>query len=84
MNDRILVEVFFPAVCKHFDVFIPDDISFYRINEMLKKVSVQLTDGLFVPSDDNVLCDKKTGTILDINQTARSLCLHNGSKLMFI
>lgn len=84
MNNDILLEIFFPAVYKSYDVYIPEDVTFFRINEMLRKVSGQLTDGLYVPCEESLLCDRETGTILDINQTARELCLHNGSKLMFI
>ncbi|MBP3856321.1 MAG: methyltransferase [Ruminiclostridium sp.] len=84
MRNKILIEVYFPAIYISFDVYIPDDVSFYRITSMIKKVSDKITNGLFVPSDENVLCDMDTGLILDINQTARELCLHNGSKLMFI
>lgn len=84
MNDKILVEIFFPALVKSFDVYIPDNISFYRIIKMLQTVSDQVSDGLYVPSGDSVLCDGESGAILDVNQTARELCLHNGSKLIFI
>ena len=77
MRNKILIEVYFPAIYKSFDVYIPDDV-------MIQKVSEKLTNGLFIPSEDNVLCAVDTGIILDINQTARELCLHNGSKLMFI
>jgi len=84
LRNKILIEVYFPAIYKSFDVYIPDDVSFYRITSMIQKVSEKLTNGLFIPSEDNVLCAVDTGIILDINQTARELCLHNGSKLMFI
>lgn len=84
MRNKILVEIYFPAIYRSFDVYIPDYVSFYRITSMIKKVSEKITSGLFVPSDENVLCAMDTGIILDINQTARELCLHNGSKLMFI
>lgn len=84
MKNKILVEIYFPAVFRSFDVYIPDDVSFFRIVIMLKKASGKLTGGLFEPSDDNVICDMESGAILDINQTARELCLHNGSRLMFI
>lgn len=84
MKSKILVEIYFPAAFRSFDVYIPDDVSFHRIVTMLKKVSERLTDGLFSPSDSSVICDMESGAILDINQTARELCLHNGSRLMFI
>ena len=84
MNDKILIEIYFPATYQSYDVYIPEHISFYKITNMVKKVADKLTHGMYLPSDDSVLCDMESGKILDINQTARELCLHNGSKLMFI
>lgn len=82
--DKILVEVFLPAVDKSFDIYIPTEVRFHEVISMINKAAVSLCDCRFVPSEDTVLCDRITGVIFDINLTSRELCLHNGSKLMLI
>ncbi len=82
--NKILVDVFLPAVNRSFDIYIPDSIRFHEVISMINKAVSSLCDGRFIPSDDTVLCDRNTGVIFDINLNSNELCLHNGSKLMLI
>ena len=82
--NKILVNVFFPAVCMSYDMYFPGDAEISQITEMIKSICASLTDGLFRPSEDSVLCDRNTGNILDIYSTPNEMCLINGSELMFI
>ncbi len=82
--NKVLVNIYFPAVCRSYDVYMPCGTEIQQITEMLKKICGELTDNMFVPTEDSVLCDKKTGNILDINATPNELCLIHGSELMFI
>ncbi len=82
--NKILVNVLFPAVCMSYDMYLPGDAEISQITEMIKSACVGLTNGMFRPSEDSVLCDRSTGNILDVYSTPNELCLINGSELMFI
>ncbi len=82
--DKILVNIYFPAVCRSYDVYIPCSAEISDITGMLKNICGELTEYMFIASENSLLCDRNTGNILDINLTPEELCLINGSKLMFI
>ena len=82
--DNILVEVFLPAANRTYDVFIPLKIKLYEVTKLLAHTFTELSGGYFTASEDTVLCDKVSGTILNINMSAEELGLKNGAKLMLI
>ncbi|WP_027088424.1 hypothetical protein [Cohnella panacarvi] len=82
--DRILVEVYVPAVGRTFDAYIPAVSKLREVEALLAQVLSDLSDGSFVPSPDTSLCDRKSGLALDINQSAVELGLMNGTRLMLI
>lgn len=44
----------------------------------------ELADGYFVPGTDTILCERVTGTELDVNLTAAEMGIVNGARLMLI
>lgn len=82
--DKILIELYLPAIHRVFDVYIPVACKLYEVETLLAAVLIELSDGQFVPSGDTVLCDRLSGQPLDINSSALELNLLNGSKLMLI
>lgn len=82
--NKILVQVYIPAVDNSYDVFIPKDSKLHEIIELMCAVFEKLADGYFAIAKDTVLCDKHTGTILNINMSVSELGLRNGSKLILI
>lgn len=83
-NGKILVEIYIPASGKCIDVRIPLSLRVWEVLSLLSKVIVEISDGCFEFTDQTTLCDRKTGSILDMNITAEELGLKNGSKLMLI
>lgn len=67
-----------------YDVRIPVWLPLHKIAALVSQAIMELSGGNFVPTGDTVLCDKETGTVLDINMNARELCLHNGVSLLLI
>jgi hypothetical protein len=82
--DKILIELFIPAVNQTYDVYIPISSKMHEIEGLLTKAIGDLSDGYFALSEDTALCDRITGAILDVNLSASELGFHNGSKLMLI
>jgi len=81
--NKILVDIYIPSMNKSFDVYLPLTNKIYEIEKLLAEAFKDLSDGYFT-TNDPVLCDRETGTILDINKSAWELELKNGSKLMLI
>ncbi len=84
MEDRILVEVYFPSLLRSFDILIPCNVRFYQISDMIERSVSRITSGRYVPSGNAMLCDRNTGMCFDVNLTARDMCLHNGSSLLIL
>ncbi|WP_045518284.1 hypothetical protein [Neobacillus niacini] len=82
--DKILVEVFIPAANQTYDVFLPLKTKVHEVVFLLANTMTELSQGYFTGSDHTILCDRNTGTILNINSSAEELGLLNGTKLMLI
>lgn len=82
--NKVIVEVYVPVMGKAYDVFIPKNKKLSEISKLLAKSISDLTDGMFAMTEDNILCDRITGKVLDINLSVADLELKNGSQLMLI
>jgi len=82
--DKVLVEVYIPASEKAYDVFLPPQSKLHEVVYLLSGTMTELSEGYFKATADTILCDRKTGTILNINQTVEEVGLANGAKLMLI
>lgn len=82
--DKVLVEVYLPASEKSFDVFLPLESKLYEVVYLLTNTMTELTEGEFSPSHDTILCNRHSGTILNINMTVEENGVINGAKLMLI
>lgn len=82
--NKLTVEIYFPAVLQSFDVQIPADMKLSQITRLVSESLAQLSGSLYSADTFPILCDKKSGKILNINMTAWDLGLRNGSSLMLI
>lgn len=82
--DKVLIDIFLPAINRSFEVYIPLDSKFYEITSLVSKMLSELSNGLFISGDDSILYERKTGNILNINMSARQLNIKNGDNLMLL
>jgi hypothetical protein len=82
--NKILVEVFLPALGQSYDVFIPLESQLSEVILLLTKVLNDLSSGCYIAGEDAILCDRETGNIFSINMSVYELGLKSGSKLMLI
>ena len=82
--NKLLVEIFVPIAGKSFEVFLPLHLSGYEAMQLIIKIAADLTDGLFVASEETTLCRKEDGSILNLNQPIWKLELKNGDGLTLI
>jgi len=81
---KLTVEVYLPAVLKSFDVRIPADMLLSQITPLVSEALAQMSGALYSADEVSLLCDYRSGEILNINMTAWDLGLRNGSMLMLI
>ena len=82
--DKILVEIYVPALRTSWDMFIPVHLPMSEALEMIKKAVTDLSDRRFVSDSNTAICQRSDGAILNINVSVYELGLRNGSKLMLI
>ena len=82
--NKILVEVYVPVAQRSFDVYIPLASAIAEILLLLVNSINELTVGLYMASSNSILCDRETGSILDVNISVYESGLCNGSKLILI
>lgn len=82
--EKVLVEIFVPVLGKTFDIFVPLELQMCEVLELIKKAVSEMSEGRFVVNDSTLICNRKDGTILNINLSVYRLGIKNGSKLMLI
>lgn len=82
--NKVLVEVLLPASGEVYDVRIPLDSQLGEVAVLIMQQLETLSKGRFIANNTTVLCDAKSGEILDINKFVVELGIKNGSKLMLI
>lgn len=84
MNEKILVEVFVPAIGKKYDVFVPLKSKMHEVVRLVAKSLSELSEGKYRADQEAVLCDRESGKVFDINSSVYELEIKNGSKMMLI
>ncbi|WP_234121606.1 methyltransferase [Clostridium hydrogenum] len=82
--DKILVDVYVPAINKNYDIYIPFKSKFYEVTKLIVHMVCELSENYFIGQDDSIICDRKSGAIYNINMSSEQLGLKNGFKLMLI
>lgn len=82
--NQFLFEIYVPSLMKSFDVRVPKDIFLYQAIPLITEALEKYTDGVYKASDDEVLCNKENGLMLNLNSTPIELGLLNGSQLVLI
>ena len=80
--NKVMVEVFLPAVGKSYDLNIPKHLSVGMVVQMLCCIFSEMQVGEYIPSSTSILFDSETGDILDYQVSIDSLSLTTGKKLM--
>lgn len=82
--NKLTIEVYLPAALKSFDIKIPANMRLSQITPLVSEALSQMSGALYSADAAPLLCDLKSGEILNINMTAWNLGLRNGSRLMLI
>lgn len=82
--DRVLVEVYVPALEKSYDVFLQRESRLYEVVELLAQTIKDVSKGHFIPNEATALYERESGRPLDMNQTIEALKIINSSRLLLI
>ena len=82
--EKVIVEIFVPALDASYDVFIPRTAQMHQVLELIKKAVTELSSGRFVATEETAICYRKSGKLININMTVFELNIQNGTKLMLI
>lgn len=82
--DKILVEVYIPAIGKSYDVFLPGQITVQQAIMTLNGIFSKLNQEYFKNVTQMLLCDRETGIIYNPEEMICRTRIVNGSKLLFI
>lgn len=82
MNNKLLINVFVPAMEKDYDLFIPINKTVKIVKQLIINSVVDLTYGIYKPNDKLELYVKSNGRKLDDNSYIKEANIINGEKLI--
>ncbi len=82
MKDKVLVEVIVPSIEEKYNVYIPVRRKVGNVIELVSKAIFELTDGLFISTDQTMLYDQETGNPYPIDVIVKDTTIRNGSKVV--
>jgi len=82
--NKIMVDIEVPIAQRVFEVLLPAHLCGFEILSLVIKLVVELTDGIFMESDETILCGKEDGSILDLNVPIWMSGIKNGDRLVLI
>ena len=84
MKNKIIVDIFVPAINENFNIFIPVNKTVGEVIKIINQSINEITKGTFPISNSLSLIDLNTGVLYDTNFSIKSNKLQNGSRLVLI
>lgn len=81
--DKILVDLFVPAIHEHFNIFIPNFLTVKEICQLLGEAIQDMSDGSYVSSGEELLSSLEKMQVLQYGYNFMSYGIQNGEHLMF-
>ena len=84
MAIKYLVEVYIPAAQKTFDMRIPATSRMGEITSLVAALAADLSEGSYKATKQSILVDAQSGNMYDVNMTAMSQGVQNGTQFILI
>lgn len=84
MKNKVLVKILVPEIDGDFDVYLPLNKQVGNVLELLNKVLVDMTDGVFVPNKERTLFNRETGGVYLLNTFLKDTDIRNATTLILI
>lgn len=82
--NKMLIEIFVPASGETFEFWVPRNYRIAYVNQLLVEYFSSHFQGGYVPDQSSVLCDRKSGRILNGNLSVEALNKMDSPRLMLI
>lgn len=83
-SNKILISIYIPTIEKIYDLFIPINKKIGTIKSLIESFLIEVTEGIYVVTEDSNFYDKDTGLPYDVNETVKDTSLKNGSEIILI
>lgn len=84
MAIKYLVEVYIPAAQKTFDMRIPANSRMGEITSLVAALAADLSEGSYKATKQSILVDAQSGNMYDVNMTAMTQGVQNGTQFILI
>lgn len=81
---KVLVSVYVLSLDKTYDILLPINLSMKDVIDLIKSAIVEMSNGVFVNSNDSKLYEGNTGKLVNINNIVKFSGIRNGCKLMLV
>lgn len=81
---KYLVDVYLPAINKHYDVYLPANKPIGEATTLLVKLAESLSDGKFKGTSDAVLLNSNDGKIINRDLNVFDAGIRNASMLILV
>ena len=82
--NKVLIELFVPAIGDHFDIFAPLDVEVSKLNKIIAHGVEEITDGRYTASENEQLCLKEPYGLLSPSLSLRDYGATDGMQLYLI
>ena len=81
---KYLVDIFLPAINKHYDAYLPANKSVGEVTTLLVKLAESLSDGKFKGTSETVLLSANNGKILNRDLNVFDAGIRNATMLILV
>ena len=82
--NKVLIELYVPAIGEHFDMFVPLDVEIGKLNQIIAQGVAEITDGRYTASELEQLCLKEPCGLLNPSLCLRDYGATDGTQLYLI
>ncbi len=82
--NKVLIRIYVPALQKWFDVLVPNFLKTKDIVSLLGMVISEVTDGLYYPSGEEILCSCDSKKTFKSDKSLGDYGVLNGERILFM
>lgn len=82
--NKVLIEIYIPAIYKLFDIFVPTDVPIKEVAVIIANGVAEITNGKYIASESEQLCLKEPYGLLNPALTLQAYGIKDGTQLYLI
>jgi hypothetical protein len=81
---KYLVDVFLPAINRHYDVYLPTGKQVNEATQLLVRIAESLSGGSYKGTEDSLLLNANSGELISRDVSVYDAGIRNSSRLILI